>query len=69
MMTRSVRIPDEIDSLLTAAAEDEHISVNAAIVQAVQDWALAHDHRIRVRALTAQIMSEDAGLLARLGDA
>jgi predicted transcriptional regulator len=69
MTTRSVRIPDEIDRALTAAAEAEHISVNAAIVQAVQDWAQLRDHRARVRAVAAQVMAEDDKLLRRLADA
>jgi predicted transcriptional regulator len=69
MTTRSVRIPDEIDDLLTRTAEAEHISVNAAIVQAVQSWAEMHEHRAHVRAITAQVMAEDADLLRRLGDA
>jgi predicted transcriptional regulator len=69
MTTRSVRIPDEIDSLLVRAAEAEHISINAAIVQAVEQWAQARDHRARVRAVTAEVMAEDAELLSRLADA
>jgi predicted transcriptional regulator len=69
MTTRSVRIPDEIDAVLARAAEAEHISVNAAIVQAVQSWAEMRDHRAQVQALTAQVMAEDAHLLRRLGDA
>ncbi|WP_131741453.1 toxin-antitoxin system HicB family antitoxin [Actinomadura roseirufa] len=69
MTTRSVRIPPEIDGILTKAAEAEHISVNAAIVQAVQTWALAREHRAHVQAITAQVMAEDAALLERLADA
>jgi predicted transcriptional regulator len=67
--TRSVRIPDEIDLALTRAAEAEHISVNSAIVQAVQSWAQAREHRAQIRAVTAQVMAEDSALLARLADA
>jgi predicted transcriptional regulator len=69
MTTRSVRIPEEIDDLLTATAAAEHISVNAAIIQAVHDWVQLREHRARVRAITAQVMAEDAGLLQRLADA
>lgn len=69
MTTRSVRIPDEIDLALTRAAEAEHISVNGAIVQAVQSWTQAQEHRARIRAVTAQVMAEDSALLARLADA
>jgi hypothetical protein len=36
MKTRSIRIPDDIDDALVAAAEDEHISVQARIVQALE---------------------------------
>ena len=67
--TRSVRFPGEIDELLTEAAEAEHISINAAIVQAVENWARMRDHRARVRAITGEVMSEDAALLDRLADA
>jgi predicted transcriptional regulator len=69
MTTRSVRIPDEIDLALTNAAEAEHVSVNSAIVQAVQIWTQTREHRARVRAVTTQVMTEDAALLARLADA
>ncbi|WP_344895874.1 hypothetical protein [Actinomadura meridiana] len=69
MTTRSVRIPDEVDSLLVDAAEAEHLSINAAIVQAVDNWARAQRHRAQVRAITTQVMAEDAGLLSRLADA
>jgi hypothetical protein len=69
MTTRSVRIPQQVDELLVEAAEAEHISVNAAIVQAVESWVHTREHRARVRALTAQVMAEDAELLDRLADA
>nr|BFE30613.1 hypothetical protein GCM10010200_028640 [Actinomadura rugatobispora] len=69
MTTRSVRIPDDIDALLIKAAQEEHISVNAAVVQAVEEWARMRGHRARVRAVTAQVMAEDAALLDRLADA
>ncbi|GAA3933350.1 hypothetical protein GCM10023085_13300 [Actinomadura viridis] len=69
MTTRSIRIPDEIDELLIKAADEEHISVNAAVVQAVEEWARMRRHRAEVRAVTAQVMAEDKELLARLADA
>lgn len=69
MTTRSVRIPDEIDLALTRAAEAEHISVNSAIIQAVQSWTETREHRARIRAVTAQVMAEDSALLDRLADA
>ncbi|WP_285495059.1 Arc family DNA-binding protein [Actinomadura sp. NBRC 104425] len=68
MTTRSVRIPDDIDELLVRTAEAEHISINAAIVQAVEQWAQARDHRARVQAVVAEVMAEDANLLRRLAD-
>ncbi|MFB4297214.1 Arc family DNA-binding protein [Actinomadura sp. NTSP31] len=69
MVTRSVRIPDEVDELVTQVAEAEHISINSAIVQALENWAQAHRHRTQVRAITADVMAEDADLLDRLADA
>jgi uncharacterized protein (DUF1778 family) len=69
MTTRSIRIPDDIDALLVQAAEEDHISVNTAVVQAVEEWTRMRTHRARVRAVTAQVMAEDADLLDRLADA
>ncbi|MWA03971.1 Arc family DNA-binding protein [Actinomadura sp. LD22] len=69
MVTRSVRIPDEVDDLVTKVAEAEHLSINSVIVQALESWGQAHQHRAEVRAITAEVMAEDADLLARLADA
>jgi predicted transcriptional regulator len=69
MTTRSIRIPDEIDKLLVEVAEEEHISVNAAVVQSVEEWARVRRHRSEVRTVMAQVMAEDAELLDRLADA
>jgi predicted transcriptional regulator len=69
MTTRSIRIPDEIDALLIKAADEEHISVNSAVVQAVEEWTRLRTHRARVQAITAQVIAEDAELLDRLADA
>ena len=70
MTTRSIRFPDEIDELLVEAAEEEDISVEAAVVRAVEEWARSHrGRRARVRAATAQVVAEDSALLDRLGDA
>lgn len=69
MTTRSIRIPDEIDKLLVEVAEEEHISVNAAVVQSVEEWARVRRHRAEVRTAMAQVMAEDAELLDRLADA
>lgn len=69
MTTRRIRLPDEIDLALSRAAEAEHISVNSAIVQAVESWTETREHRARIRALTAQVMAEDSALLDRLAGA
>ncbi|MGY0501326.1 toxin-antitoxin system HicB family antitoxin [Nocardia sp. FBN12] len=68
MTTISVRLPDQLHSGITAAAEADHISVNSAIVQAAQAWVDAQVHRARARVSVQQIMLEDADLLAQLGD-
>jgi predicted transcriptional regulator len=68
MTTRSIRIPDALDRKLVSVAETEHISLNSAVIQAVESWVRQHHHRSRVQEITAQVMSEDQGLLRRLAD-
>jgi predicted transcriptional regulator len=68
MTTRSIRIPDALDRKLVTVAETEHISLNSAIVQAVESWVRQHQHRSRVQEITAQVMAEDQDLLQRLAD-
>jgi predicted transcriptional regulator len=68
MTTRSIRIPDALDRKLVTVAEAEHISLNSAIVQAVDSWVRQHQHRSRVQEITAQVMAEDQDLLQRLAD-
>lgn len=69
MITRSVRIPEDVDRLLSEVAKTEHISINSAIVQALEAWGQAHQHRATVQAITTEVMAEDADLLNRLADA
>ncbi|MFD3748560.1 hypothetical protein [Nocardia sp. NPDC058633] len=69
MTTMSVRIPDHIAEGLKTAADDLHISVNAAVVQAIEQWQAAQGHRRRVDTALADILGEDAALLERLSDA
>ncbi|HZB31574.1 MAG TPA: hypothetical protein VE465_15555 [Streptosporangiaceae bacterium] len=68
MTTRSIRIPDALDRKLVKVAETEHISLNSAVVQAVETWVRQHQHRSRVQEITAQVMAEDQNLLRRLAD-
>jgi predicted transcriptional regulator len=68
MTTRSIRIPDALDRKLVEVAETEHISLNSAVVQAVESWVRLHQHRSRVQEITAQVMAEDQSLLRRLAD-
>ncbi|MFD6463800.1 toxin-antitoxin system HicB family antitoxin [Streptomyces roseolus] len=68
MTTISVRLPDDIHARITAAAEADHISVNSALVQAAEAWVDAQSQRAASRLMVQQIMTEDAELLAMLGD-
>jgi hypothetical protein len=50
MTTRSIRIPDEIDGAVVAAADAERVSVNTYVVQALQRSVADGEHRTRVAA-------------------
>lgn len=61
MKTRSLRLPDDLDAALTAAAGDEHITVQARIIQALErDLATRGqyrdgDHATRIAAALEKI--------------
>jgi predicted transcriptional regulator len=68
MTTRSIRIPDALDRKLVSVAESEHISLNSAVIQAVESWVRQHQHRSRIQEITAQVMAEDENLIRRLAE-
>lgn len=68
MTTRSVRIPDELDAKLTALAEAEHISVNSAIVRAVNEMVMLRAREIAVAQVTDHVFARHKRLFERLAD-
>lgn len=66
----NIELPAALEAELAAAAEDDGIPVDEAVERAVAEWVRRRrEHRAHVRALIHEIMTEDARLLARLGDA
>lgn len=68
MGSMSIRFPDEIQTKMAELARDEHISMNAAMLQAAELWIEQRTQEIRTRRLVKRIMAEDAALLDRLAD-
>jgi hypothetical protein len=51
---------------LRRIADDEHRSMNATIVVAVEQYVAARSHRSKVRELAAEVARRDVELLDRL---
>lgn len=68
MTTRTVQLPAEVDAYLTAAADAAGMSVNAAVVAAVQEWIHAQAQRASERARVQEVLAHDPHLRALLGD-
>jgi hypothetical protein len=66
MTTLSVRIPDEMHSELTKHAETDRISINSAIVNAVEQWNANRQRERQETAALRRILIEDAELLDML---
>ncbi|WP_344592883.1 Arc family DNA-binding protein [Actinomadura vinacea] len=69
MTTRSVRIPDDIDARLVAFAESKHISVNSALVQAVEEMMTRDAQADAVTAAADEVFARRQELFERLADA
>ncbi|MFI6996981.1 ribbon-helix-helix domain-containing protein [Nocardia sp. NBC_01503] len=67
--TMSVRFPDETKARLEQAAEASHISANAAVVQAVEQWAAQQTRAALVAEAADEVFARRAGLFKRLADA
>jgi predicted transcriptional regulator len=65
-MVTTVNLPDELHALLKGIADDEHRSMNATILVAVEQYVTARSHRSKVRELAADVARRDAELLDRL---
>lgn len=68
MTTMTLRIPDELDAELRAAAEESDLSINGFIVEAIRERLEERRHE-RVMAITRRVVTRDKDLLDRLGRA
>ncbi|MGW6702799.1 ribbon-helix-helix protein, CopG family, partial [Nocardia sp. NPDC055049] len=68
MTTITVQLPDDVAEQLAEAAAAAGVSVNVAMVQAVQEWIHANAQRARERARMQQVLADDPHLRALLGD-
>ena len=65
-MVTTVNLPEELHAALRRIADDEHRSMNATIVVAVEQYVAARSHRSKVRELAAEVARRDVELLDRL---
>jgi predicted transcriptional regulator len=67
-MVTTLNLPDQLHEQLKALAEEEHRSMNATILVAVERYVESRSHRSRVRELALDVSVRDAELLRRLGE-
>ena len=67
-MVTTVILPDGLHERLRQLADEEHRSMNATIVVAVEEYIAARSHRARVRDLATEVAERDAELLRRLAE-
>ena len=65
-MVTTLNLPDHLHEQLKALAEEEHRSMNATILVAVERYVAEQGHRSRVRDLARDVAQRDAELLDRL---
>jgi predicted transcriptional regulator len=65
-MVTTVNLPSELHAALKRIADDEHRSMNATILVAVEQYVASRSHRSKVREVAADVASRDAELLDRL---
>lgn len=63
-MAMTLRLTEEDDAALTAAAEREHTSKHEVVLRAVRAYTSGRQQRLE--AATARVMERDASLLDRL---
>ncbi|TDC58116.1 toxin-antitoxin system HicB family antitoxin [Actinomadura sp. KC345] len=68
MTTRSVRIPDELDAKLAAMAAEDHISVNSAIIRALDEVLTRRSQEAAITAAADQVFADRTELFNRLAD-
>lgn len=65
-MVTTLNLPDDLHAQLKALAEEEHRSMNATILVAVERYVEENGRRARVRNLAGEVAQRDAELLGRL---
>jgi predicted transcriptional regulator len=65
-MITTVNLPEELHAQLRRVADEDHRSMNATIVVAVEQYVTARSHRARVHDLARDVAARDAELLDRL---
>jgi predicted transcriptional regulator len=65
-MVTTLNLPDQLHEQLKTLAEEEHRSMNATILVAVERYIEERGHRARVRDLARDVAQRDADLLDRL---
>jgi predicted transcriptional regulator len=65
-MVTTVNLPDELHAALKRVADEEHRSMNATILVAVERYVAERSHRSKIRELAAEVARRDAELLDRL---
>ncbi|NVI91911.1 hypothetical protein [Actinomadura sp. BRA 177] len=68
MSTRSIRFPDELDAPLAALAEEDRISVNTAVVRAVEDTIARRSQESAIANAADLVFGKRAELFKRLAD-
>jgi predicted transcriptional regulator len=67
-MITTLNLPDQLHEQLKTLADQEHRSMNATILVAVERYVQDRSHRSRVRELSLDVACRDAELLRRLGE-
>ncbi|AHH93454.1 hypothetical protein GCM10010174_32010 [Kutzneria viridogrisea] len=68
MTTMTLRVPDELDAALRAAADAEDVSINSFVVEAIRERLEALRHA-SVMAVARRVVTKDAEILDRLAKA
>ena len=65
-MVTTLTLPDELHAALKRLADEEHRSMNATILVAVERYVAERSHRAKVREFAEDVARRDAELLDRL---
>ncbi|MBE1531010.1 toxin-antitoxin system HicB family antitoxin [Actinomadura algeriensis] len=68
MTTRSVRIPDELDAALVELAAADHISINSAIVRALDEVVARRTQEAAIAEAADLVFEDRKELFKRLAD-